>query len=196
VADYGSSAFLDMLSRLEGESVGYVGGGRNESEAYLPLYVDIKGRRIAILSFSNIEIPWFTAANEKAGIAWFNDEKVVEMLRIARENSDYTVVMAHWGTEYTSVLQDEQVRLAHLLVDNGADLVIGGHPHHIQSIEDYNGGRIYYSLGNYIFDGPGTHSGWYDGILVEVHIDLDSIIPTFTEHKYKLDNKGLATLVE
>lgn len=196
VADYGNSAFLDMLGRLEQKSIGYVGGGRNEDEAYLPLYVNIKGVRLAVLSFSNIEIPWFKAAGDKAGIAWFEDEKIVEMLKVARENSDFVIVMTHWGTEYTSVLDEEQIRLAHLLIDSGTDLVIGGHPHHIQSIENYNGGRIYYSLGNYIFDGPGTHSGWYDGILVELTLNTSTLSPSFSEHAYKLDNKGLATLVE
>jgi len=202
VADYGYSAFSDMLERLKASGVGYVGGGLNEEEAYSPLYVEIKGVRFAFLAFSNIEIPWFTASGDNMGVAWFDDSKVVSAITTASQNSDYVVVMPHWGMEYTGVLLPEQERLAHLMIDSGADLIIGGHPHHTQKIEEYNNGKIYYSIGNFIFDGPGTHSGWYDGYLVEASfstgIDESGLhvlsSPVFTEHAYKLDNAGLATL--
>lgn len=202
VADYGNSAFSDMLERLKASGVGYVGGGLNEEEAYSPLYVEIKGVRFAFLAFSNIEIPWFTAQGDSMGVAWFDDSKVVSAITTASQNSDYVVVMPHWGIEYTDVLLPDQERLAHLMIDSGADLIIGGHPHHTQRIEEYNGGKIYYSVGNFIFDGPGTHAGWYDGYIVEVRFTADTdengvpvlSSPVFTEHHYKLDNAGLATL--
>lgn len=202
VADYGNSAFSDMLGRLKSSGVGYVGGGVDEEEAYSPLYAEIKGVTFAFLAFSNIEIPWFTAEGDKMGVAWIEDSKVSSAITTARQNSDYVVVMPHWGIEYTDELLPEQERLAHLMIDSGADLIIGGHPHHTQRIEEYNSGKIYYSVGNFIFDGPGTHAGWYDGYLVEVSFsaeadDSGTIIlssPTFTEHAYKLDNAGLATL--
>lgn len=64
----------------------------------------------------------------------------------------FLVVLIHWGTEYKTVNSAEQAALAHLVIDSGADLIIGGHPHVVQNIEQYNGKLIFYSLGNFIFD--------------------------------------------
>jgi poly-gamma-glutamate synthesis protein (capsule biosynthesis protein) len=58
----------------------------------------------------------------------------------------------HWGIEYKIVNSPAQQQLAHLIIDNGADLIIGHHPHVVQNIEEYKGKLIFYSLGNFIFD--------------------------------------------
>jgi len=64
----------------------------------------------------------------------------------------FFVVLVHWGTEYKTVNSEAQSELAHDMIDAGADLIIGGHPHVVQNIEKYNGKLIFYSLGNFIFD--------------------------------------------
>ena len=64
----------------------------------------------------------------------------------------FFVVLVHWGDEYKTVSSKEQQNLAHNMIDAGADLVVGGHPHVVQNIEKYNGKLIFYSLGNFIFD--------------------------------------------
>jgi poly-gamma-glutamate synthesis protein (capsule biosynthesis protein) len=64
----------------------------------------------------------------------------------------FFIVLIHWGNEYEEVNSLAQQKLAHLMIDSGADLVIGGHPHVVQNIEKYNGKLIFYSLGNFIFD--------------------------------------------
>lgn len=66
--------------------------------------------------------------------------------------SDFLVVFIHWGEEYRSASNAEQKELAHLMIDSGADLVMGAHPHVVEEIELYNGKFIFYSLGNFIFD--------------------------------------------
>jgi poly-gamma-glutamate synthesis protein (capsule biosynthesis protein) len=64
----------------------------------------------------------------------------------------FFVVLVHWGIEYKTVNSEAQSELAHDMIDAGADLIIGGHPHVVQNIEKYNGKLIFYSLGNFIFD--------------------------------------------
>jgi len=64
----------------------------------------------------------------------------------------FIVVLIHWGVEYQTINSKEQQTLAHLIIDSGADLIIGGHPHVVQNIEQYNGKLIFYSLGNFVFD--------------------------------------------
>jgi len=64
----------------------------------------------------------------------------------------FLVVLVHWGTEYKTVNSEAQEDLAHKMIDAGADLIIGGHPHVVQNVEEYNGKLIFYSLGNFVFD--------------------------------------------
>ena len=73
------------------------------------------------------------------------------LLRQARADHDVLIVLVHWGTQFTDVPSFTQRRVAHALVDAGADLVIGHHPHVLQGIERYRRGLIAYSLGNFLF---------------------------------------------
>lgn len=81
-----------------------------------------------------------------------NFDEVNERIREAEERSDFTIVTIHWGTEYQHTPSQKQIENAHAMVDAGADLIIGHHPHVIQSDEIYHGAPIYYSLGNFVFD--------------------------------------------
>jgi len=64
----------------------------------------------------------------------------------------YLIVLIHWGVEYKPANSKAQEALAHAMIDAGANLIVGGHPHVVQNIEQYNGKLIFYSLGNFIFD--------------------------------------------
>lgn len=75
-----------------------------------------------------------------------------ERVRKLKEVHDYVVVSVHWGVEYARVFSDMQQTAGHILIDNGADLVLGHHPHVIQPVEIYKGKPIFYSLGNFVFD--------------------------------------------
>jgi poly-gamma-glutamate synthesis protein (capsule biosynthesis protein) len=67
-------------------------------------------------------------------------------------SSTFIVVFMHWGNEYEKVHSLEQEQFAHLLIDNGVDLIIGSHPHVVQDVEVYKEKAVFYSLGNFIFD--------------------------------------------
>ena len=79
-------------------------------------------------------------------------DQTLETVKQMKNQVDFLIVYTHWGTEYApepnAVIKDQ----AHKLVEIGADLIIGSHPHVIQPYEDYLDARIYYSLGNFIFD--------------------------------------------
>lgn len=64
----------------------------------------------------------------------------------------FLVVLVHWGVEYELENSKAQKDLAYKMIDAGVDLIIGGHSHVVQNIEEYNGKLIFYSLGNFIFD--------------------------------------------
>ena len=71
----------------------------------------------------------------------------------ANEEVDLVILCAHWGNENTFKANATQKTLGHAAIDAGADIVYGTHPHTLQPIEEYNGGIIYYSLGNFAFGG-------------------------------------------
>jgi Bacterial capsule synthesis protein PGA_cap len=77
---------------------------------------------------------------------------LMALLTKMREESDIQYAFVHWGDEYTHIHNAAQEYLAHFLIDNGIDAVIGHHPHVVQDVEEYQGKPIFYSLGNLIFD--------------------------------------------
>lgn len=79
-------------------------------------------------------------------------ENIVHDIREAKDRADVVIVMAHWGREYNLGLTAQQQRDAHALVDAGADLILGAHPHVVEPLEIYRGKLIAYSLGNFLFD--------------------------------------------
>lgn len=81
-----------------------------------------------------------------------NDEFVLSKIKEIRPAVDYLVIYPHWGTEYKTSPNKKQIQLAHSWIDAGADVVVGHHPHVIQSVEIYKDKYIFYSLGNFIFD--------------------------------------------
>ncbi|MBI4128540.1 MAG: CapA family protein, partial [Parcubacteria group bacterium] len=82
----------------------------------------------------------------------FDAEQAAAVVQEFAERKDgFIVVMIHWGTEYVLTHNRQQERVAHALIDAGADVIFGHHPHVVQDIEVYEGKAIFYSLGNFIF---------------------------------------------
>ncbi len=79
-------------------------------------------------------------------------ELIEEQVTEAEQNADVVVVGFHWGVEYTTQITDRQKELAYFAIDNGADLIIGNHPHWVQPQETYKNKLIVYAHGNYVFD--------------------------------------------
>ncbi|MFH1537134.1 MAG: CapA family protein [Patescibacteria group bacterium] len=77
---------------------------------------------------------------------------VSDINEVKNQGADVIIVSMHNGAEYTENISSSQSNFAHTAIDNGADLVIGHHPHVVQRMEEYNGKYIFYSLGNLIFD--------------------------------------------
>jgi poly-gamma-glutamate capsule biosynthesis protein CapA/YwtB (metallophosphatase superfamily) len=102
-----------------------------------------------------------TAGPDRPGVAWLDAERVLVDIRFARSLADVLVVLPHWGIEYAKLPLRSQVTLAHQMIEAGADLVIGSHPHVVQPVEPYHGRWIAYSLGNFVFDqkDSATHKG-------------------------------------
>lgn len=174
--DYGPDALTDTFDTLRGAEIPYVGAGRDISEARKPVYYIVGDIKVAFVSATQIErldTPDTKEATETSpGVfrCW-NGDKLLETIREAAENSDFVVAYIHWGTENQAELDWAQLKQAPELVEAGADLVIGDHPHCLQPIGVVGGVPVIYSLGNFWFNSKTLDTG-----IVEVVIDEAGIV--------------------
>jgi poly-gamma-glutamate synthesis protein (capsule biosynthesis protein) len=75
-----------------------------------------------------------------------------QLIKDSKTKVDVLIVMVHWGIEYTSQPTESQELIANNLVNSGADVVTGSHPHWMQPVDYINGKPVFYSLGNFVFD--------------------------------------------
>lgn len=154
IMDWGVEAFKDTLVRLRDNGISYSGAGFNFNEANAPIIKDIRGVKIAFLSFRDFPSEYMQASADKPGISTLDIDRVEKDIGVIKGNklADVVVVMFHWGEEYQTMFNSRQQYLARRLIDAGVDLIIGHHPHVIQDVEQYRGGWVAYSLGNFTFD--------------------------------------------
>lgn len=153
LSDFGHQGVLDTLHHLRSTGIVPVGAGEDETAAYSPHYVDVRGTTFAFLAFcSDAFLPPGYGAENHPGVALIREEKMVAAIAAAAEKTDVVVVSLHAGTEYAPEPDETQLQAARQAVDAGADVIIGTHPHVIQAHEIYRGKMIYHSLGNFVFD--------------------------------------------
>lgn len=150
--DFGRDALIEMKELLEKNNFYTVGVGKNQIEALKPLIVNTKGISIAIFANLNFPLESYVYLENLSGPSQANIEELTEKIKETREKVDFIIVSFHWGAEFNPYPTDRQIEDAHETIDAGADLIIGHHPHIIQSIEKYNNKFIIYSLGNFVFD--------------------------------------------
>ena len=180
--DYGEQALLDTMQILRAEGIPYVGAGANEQEASAPVYFIINDIKIAIISATQIERldnPDTKGATENSPGVFrcFNGEKLMQTVAQAKEESDFVVVYIHWGTENQEETDWLQNKQAPELVEAGADLIIGDHPHILQRIEIIDDVPVIYSLGNFWFNSKPLDTGMVKVTVSEEGLQSFQFIP-------------------
>ena len=152
--DYGRDAMLDTIDTLDHAGIRHVGAGKNLAEARKPAIVELNGRTFAFIGATRVypEADW-AAGTDSAGMfsAYDGGAALAEEVKAAKQQADYVIAYVHWGIEREEMPNEVQKSIAHRLVDAGADLVVGAHPHVLQGLEYYQGVPIAYSLGNFVF---------------------------------------------
>ena len=169
VYDYGKEGLLDTIENLDKYGIEHVGAGANLEQARNPVVKTIHGKKLYFLAYGN----YSPATATSPGVAYRNPAYVIEDIRRAKaRGADLVIINLHWGVERSIYPTQGDQSLAHSAIDNGADIIIGHHPHVIQPVEIYKKKIIAYSLGNFIFGG--NSSGPREGMLIKVKINSDS----------------------
>ena len=156
--DYGVEGMQDTLSNLENSGITPIGAGNSEDEAHAAVTKEINGRKITILNYMDsenfAEYPYEMMPPANGSSPGYSAYDSADAKRQISEHNDSDLIIAymHYGNEYAHSPNENQIKFSHELIDYGADVVIGSHPHVTQGIEMYKGKPIFYSLGNFIFD--------------------------------------------
>jgi len=139
IGNFSQAGIDETINLLETNKIGWSRPG------HLDIH-EVKGVKFGFLAYNGVG-------------AAFNREEMAAEIKESKGKVDVLVVSAHWGMEYElvpkaspGVAPDDPAEIAHLIIDSGADLVIGNHPHTVQGIELYKGKLITYAHGNFIFD--------------------------------------------
>jgi poly-gamma-glutamate synthesis protein (capsule biosynthesis protein) len=151
IMDFGISALRETMQVLEKHQIFYAGAGLNLSEARKPAIFEIKGKKFGFLAYSLTFPEEFWASDSTPGTCFPYDTFAFKDVAALDKEVDFVIVSCHWSQELLEYPKKYQIDLAHRLINNGADLILGHHPHVLQGIEWYKGKLIAYSLGNFIF---------------------------------------------
>ncbi|OGZ78500.1 MAG: hypothetical protein A2528_01625 [Candidatus Staskawiczbacteria bacterium RIFOXYD2_FULL_37_9] len=174
ILNFGRGGLAQTKNYLDKANVDYFGA----ADYPKTISAEINGIKITFINY-----------NEFSEIGELEQKETIEEIEKAKTYSDIIVIYCHWGVEYALTASDSQKNLAHNFINAGADLVIGSHPHVIEPMEIYNGKKIYYSLGNFIFDQYFSEAV-RNGLGVAVKINKNTKQLDFSEKYFYLDSNG------
>jgi len=151
ILDYGAEGLRQTRESLAAQGLAFSGAGPDLAAARKVWLTEVRGVRLAFLSYSLVYPAEFFAGNGRAGTAPGYEPFFTADIREAKKTADYVIVSFHWGGEGLDTPKPYQKAAGHRAIDAGADIVIGHHPHVLQGVEYYRSGVIFYSLGNFAF---------------------------------------------
>lgn len=167
IMDFGASGLNETLELLKKSEIGWTGIALDNATE--PCIVQLKGKRVAFVSFTENEFSTLDRSNRKAiGLDYYLQ---YWQIKRARELADIVIVQYHGGAENYGYPSPGQKKYAHFLVDLGASIVICHHSHCLSGYEVYANVPIFYGLGNFYFPLRGRAPGWYKGLIVCVSLD-------------------------
>ncbi len=181
--DWTLTAFKDTLTYLGEVGILTAGGGMTKDEAITPSIIEKNGVRFGFIGFTDVGPNGLAVTETRAGILLASDPNFATIINDAKSQVDILIVSFHWGEEYVEH-STRQTTLAYGAIDNGADIVVGHHPHVEQATEIYKEKLIIYSLGNFIFDqyfSPET----MNGLAVSVTMNKDGMV-SCEKHRVQL----------
>jgi len=194
--DQGWAGFAETRDHLREEGMLFAGTSDTSALPWQPVITEANGIKVGWLGMTRWlngnrnpdrddqpHVNFFPYPGESGGAPGADEAQVLEAVKAARTQCDLLVVSIHWGIEYAPAPRPEDVETAHKMLDAGASVIVGHHPHVLQPVETYRttDGRdtvIFYSLGNFLSNQSRTY---VDGLMPDKNGDpRDSLIALFS----------------
>ncbi len=182
--DYGETGVLNTIAHLEEAGLDFVGTARNPEERADGYRVNLQQIELAFFAYTygtnGIPVP----RGKDYLVCLIDEGQIVADIQRAKENqgADAVIIALHWGQEYQRLPTPQQRQLARRLIDAGADVIVGTHPHVIQPVEwmetEHHQGLVFYSLGNFISNQRNRYRD--SGIIVYFTIKKDLVLQQTT----------------
>ncbi len=173
VGDFGPEVVIETINHIEKAGFKHVGAGKDLADAKKTLYLECKGRKVAIINFAENEFG--TAGPHKPGVAPMAPFDNIRQIKEARKSADTVIVTIHGGHEHYSYPSPRMVEVYRQYASAGADAVWGCHTHCVVGGEVFETVPIIYSPGNFYFPKghgvPIPNIGWNTGYLTKFHFD-------------------------
>lgn len=154
--DQGREGLLDTKRNILNAGMVPIGAGENMNEAVQPVLLAESPRKVWFVTSLRLALENYAYLTDKPCVSQEPMDSLLERVnRLRRTDSTAVIVVSlHWGGEHTLQPVPSQRLEAHQLIRAGANVLICHHTHTLQTIEDFQGKKIYYSIGNFIFDQP------------------------------------------
>jgi poly-gamma-glutamate synthesis protein (capsule biosynthesis protein) len=174
--DYGPDALLDSIDNIEAAGMAAVGAGANAAEAHAPAVFELNGWTVAVIGFGGVipSMDWIATESSPGMADGDTIETMVAAVEAADEVADLVVVTIHWGVELQTGPPQDDVARAQAMIDAGADMIFGHHPHRLNALETYEGKPIAWSLGNFVW--PRLSAAGSDTAVAQVIVEPDGSI--------------------
>ena len=186
--DYGEAGLNESIKNLKDAGIYVMGAGNDVSQATAPVSIDCGDRKVTILNYMDADNfqeyrgVMDPATANSSGYSAYDSELAQRQVQEARDNgSSIVIAYLHYGNEYSRSPNENQKKISHELINDGADIVIGSHTHVTQGVEMYNGKPIFYNLGNFIFDqsNPATHTSYFLNLALHEENCTVTLYPTY-----------------
>ncbi len=179
--DFGEAGYIQAKNYLSEANINYFGNYHNQQEN-LSTIIEKNEIKIGFIGYHGLIEEGF--------------ENALEEIKKIRPQVDFLIVVPHWGAEYKEFPADSTIKKAKQFIDVGADLILGGHPHVVQPSEEYKGKKIYYSLGNFIFDQYWSEETM-QGLAVEILLEKsdNKIKAEYKEYKIKINQDSQPEII-
>lgn len=145
ILEHGGNSLLRTKEVLSNNGIYSIGVSESKEKSREALILDINNISVSFLSYCLVK-------DSTAYCSVDNPSEIIKDIQKIRDKVDILIVSLHWGNEFVRKPSAEQVQLAHEMIDSGANIILGHHPHVLQGLEVYKNGIIVYSLGNFVFD--------------------------------------------
>lgn len=151
--DYGKEALRDTFSTLDKAGILYGGAGETVERAEEVQVMEVNGKKYGFIAVSRvIPVADWKVENSAPGLfSCYDETRLVELVKQAKEYCDFVAVYPHWGVEYQAYPEAYQTWIAERCIEAGADVIVGSHTHCLQGVSYIDGKPVFYSLGNFIF---------------------------------------------